>query len=237
MEQMSSKLSSISFFCPAYNDAGNLPDLIPTVVRFLGAHAEKFEIVIIDDGAKDRTGAVADELALTFPQVRVIHHEKNKGYTATLKEGFEGGIYDYVMYTDGDNQYNIFDLEPYIYLLQTHDVLSGYAIKKAVSPFRKFQSWVHNTLINILFFACYKDINCALKIFKKTVLDNIEIKSNPYGAFVDAELILKAKKLGYKIAQFPVVHYERKTGIASGSKPEVILNTIKDMVKLRLGLL
>ncbi len=76
MEQRSSKLSSISFFCPAYNDAGNLPDLIPTVVEFLECYAEKFEIVIIDDGAKDRTGAVADELALRFPQVRVIHHEK-----------------------------------------------------------------------------------------------------------------------------------------------------------------
>ncbi len=241
MNTTSQKLSSISFFCPAYNDAGNLPDLIPVVSDFLQKHAEVYEIVIIDDGAKDGTGRVADEMAVKFPHVRVVHHEKNKGYTATLKEGFETAQHDYVMYTDGDNQYNIFDLEPYLHLLlssdENVDVLAGYATKKAVSGFRKFQSGVHNTLINILFLSHFRDINCALKIFKKPVLEHIQIKSNPYGAFIDAELMLKAKKLGYKIRQFPVVHYERKTGIASGSKPKVVLNTIKDMIQLRFGLL
>ncbi len=228
-------LSSVSFFCPAYNDEGNLPDLIPNVFRFLTENSEKFEIVIIDDAAKDRTGAVADELARKFPNIRVIHHSENKGYTATLKEGFEMGKFDYVMYTDGDNQYDVNDAGPYLHLLEDNDVIAGYAVKKAVSPFRKLQSWVHNTLINILFFNRFKDINCSMKIFKKPVLDKIEIKSDPFGAFIDAELILKAKKLGFRIAQFPVIHYERKTGIASGSKPKLVLKTIKDMIKLRFG--
>lgn len=231
------KLSSVSFFCPAYNDAGNLPELIPTVSEFLNKHAEKYEIVIIEDGSPDKTGEVADDLAKKIPNVRVVHHIKNKGYSATLKEGFETGKYDYVMYTDGDNQYNIYDLESNLHLLDTNDVLAGYAIKKAVSNFRKFQSWVHNTLINIIFLSHYRDINCALKIFKKPILDKITINSNPYGAFIDAELILKSRKLGAKIAQFPVVHYERKSGIASGSKPKVVWNTFKDMIKLRFNLI
>lgn len=235
--QESFKLSSVSFFCPAYNDASNLPDLIPNVFNFLSEHSEKFEIVIIDDGAKDGTGKVADQMAQKFPNVKVIHHENNRGYSATLKEGFENGKYDYVMYTDGDSQYDVKEFEPYLYLLKTNDVLAGYATKKAVSTFRKFQSWVHNTLINILFFVHFKDINCSMKIFKKPVLDKIKINCNPFGAFIDAELILKAKKLGIGIAQFPVTHYERKSGVASGSKSKVILNTIKDMVKLRLNLL
>lgn len=231
------KLSNISFFCPAYNDEGNLPDLIPNVFEFLSEHSEKFEIIIIDDGGPDKTGKVADTLAQRFPYTRVIHHTKNKGYNATLKEGFETGRYDYVMYTDGDNQYDVKEFEPYLYLLETNDVLAGYATKKAVSNFRKFQSWAHNTLINILFLVHFEDINCAMKIFKKPVLDKIKINSGPRGAFIDAELILKAKKFGYKIAQFPVTHYERKSGIASGSKSKLILNTIKDMIKLRLNLL
>ena len=237
MESPVFKLSSVSFFCPAYNDAGNLPDLIPTVVEFLQKNSQKFEIVIIDDGAKDGTGRVADEMAQKYPGVRVIHHPKNKGYNATLKEGFENAKYDYVMYTDGDNQYDVREFEPYLYLLKTNDVLAGFAIKKAVSNFRKFQSFVHNTLINILFLSNFKDINCAMKIFKKPVLDKIKINCDPFGAFIDAELILKAKKLGFKIAQFPVTHFERKSGIASGSKPKVIWNTFKDMIKLRLNLL
>lgn len=231
------KLSSVSFFCPAYNDEGNLPDLIPVVHDFLSRNSLKFEIIIIHDGGKDRTGEVADDMALKFPNTRVIHHEKNKGYNATLKEGFETGKYDYIMYTDGDNQYDVKEFEPYLSLLEDNDVLAGFATIKAVSPFRKFQSFVHNTLINILFLTYFKDINCAMKIFKKPVIDKIKINCNPYGAFIDAELILKAKKLGYKIAQFPVTHYERKTGIASGSKPIVVWNTFVDMIKLRLGML
>jgi glycosyltransferase involved in cell wall biosynthesis len=228
---------SVSFFCPAYNDAGNLPELIPVVHKFLKENSNEFEIIIIHDGGKDRTGEVADELALKFPNIRVIHHEKNKGYTATLKEGFEIGKYEYVMYTDGDNQYDINEFKPYLYLLNNNDIIAGYAITKAVSPFRKLQSLIHNTLINILFIVYFKDINCAMKVFKKSVLEKIKINSSPRGAFIDAELILKANSLGFKIAQFPVTHYERKTGIASGSKPQVIWETFKDMIKLRLNLI
>jgi glycosyltransferase involved in cell wall biosynthesis len=231
------KLSSVSFFCPAYNDAGNLPDLIPNVHKFLTEHTEKFEIIIIHDGGEDHTGEVADEMALKFSNTRVIHHAQNKGYTATLKEGFEVGQYAYIMYTDGDNQYDVFDFEPALYLLQSNDIISGYAIKKAVSPYRKLQSGIHNFIINILFGVSFKDINCSMKIIKKEVLSRITINSSPFGAFVDSELLLKAKKLGYKIAQFPVVHYERKSGIASGTKPALILYTIKDMLRLRFNLL
>lgn len=234
------KLSSVSFFCPAYNDVGNLPELIPVAHDFLRKNSDRFEIVIIDDGAKDGTGRVADELAQKFTNIKVIHHEKNKGYNATLKEGFENGAegqYEYVMYTDGDNQYDVYEFGPYLHLLQDNDVIAGYATKKAVSTFRKFQSLVYNILINILFWSNFRDVNCAMKIFKKSILQRIQISSSSYGAFIDAELILKAKKLGFKIAQFPVTHYERKTGIASGSKPKVIFQTIIDMLKLRFGLL
>ena len=230
-------LSSVSFFCPAYNDAGNLPDLIPVVYDFLKRHAGQFEIIIIHDGGRDKTGEVADELATKFPNTRVIHHKKNMGYTATLKEGFEIGQYDYIMYTDGDNQYDVQDFQPYLSLLEHADVITGYAIQKAVSPYRKFQSLFHNTFINVLFRTSYKDINCSMKIFKKDVLSHVHIHSHPYGAFVDAELIIKAQRLGYHIEQFPVTHYERKNGVASGTKPKLIFYTIRDMIKLYFNLL
>lgn len=230
-------LSSVSFFCPAYNDAGNLPTLIPQVHQFLTDHSEKFEIIIIDDGGPDATGMVADDLARQFSGVRVIHHERNQGYTATLREGFTVSAYEYVMYTDGDNQYDITDFKPYLHLLTDHEVIAGYAIKKAVSPFRRLQSWIYNSLIAVLFGRYFKDVNCSMKVFRKSALAAIEIKSDPFGAFIDAELMLKASQRGFRIAQFPVVHYERKTGIASGSKPRVVFNTFKDMIRLRFGLL
>ena len=226
-------LPAISFFCPAYNDEENLPDLIPAVHKFLVGIADKFEIIIVEDGSPDKTGEVADKLASSFSNIRVIHHPRNLGYGATLKDGFANARYDYIMYTDGDYQYDVNDFRPFLKLLPEADVLSGYAVKKAVNFKRKAQSAIFNFLVNILFLVNFKDVNCSMKIYKREVLSAIFMKSN--SAFLDAEMLVKAKNKGFKIAQFPVIHYERRSGIASGSKFSLIASTIKDMVKFRLG--
>ena len=228
-------LSEISFFCPAYNDEKNLPDLIPTVHKFLVGIADKFEIIIVEDGSPDRTGEVADKLASDFSNVRVIHHSRNLGYGATLKDGFANARYDYIMYTDGDFQYDVNDFKPFLKLLPEADVLSGYAVKKAVNFQRKVQSGIFNFLVNILFLVNFKDVNCSMKIYKREVLKAIDIKSG--SAFIDAEMLIGAKSKGFKVVQFPVTHYERRSGIASGSKLNVIVATIKDMIRFRLGIL
>jgi glycosyltransferase involved in cell wall biosynthesis len=232
---MEHKLSSVSFFCPAYHDENNLPILVAKVHAFLSKIALQFEIIIVEDGSPDKTGEVADSLAKTFSNVRVIHHEKNKGYGTTLRDGYRGAQYDYVMYTDGDNQYDIEEFEPYLFLLDTCDVISGFVKEKAVSPRRKFQSFVYNTLIMILFFVRIQDVDCSMKIFKKKVLDIIDIQST--SAFIDAEMLIRTKRAGFKVGQFPVTHFERSSGLASGSKMSVIVPTIRDMLKFRFGLL
>jgi glycosyltransferase involved in cell wall biosynthesis len=227
------KLSSVSFFCPAYNDADNLPILIPHVNNFLSDIAEIYEILIIEDGSPDKTGAVADQLAQAYQKIRVIHHLKNQGYGATLRDGFMNAKYDFIIYTDGDNQYDIYDLKPYLPMLAESDVLAGYAKEKAVSRLRKIQSFIFNLLVTILFFVNFKDIDCALKVFKKEVLKSMRIQST--SSFIDAEMLIKAKQAGYKISQFPVHHFPRKHGIASGAKVHVITATISEMLMFRLG--
>src|SRR3989344_2058846 len=229
------KLSSVSFFCPAYNDEKNLPRLIPGVVDFLQKITDKFEIIIIEDGSPDGTGRVADELAQQLPNIRVIHHSTNLGYGATIRDGFRYAKYDFVMYTGGDVQYDITEFEPYLILLQANDILSGYAITKAVSFMRMVQSLAYNTLIFILFDVWYKDANCSMKIYSRKVLENIEIKST--SAFIDAEMLIRARRAGFKIAQFPVHHLPRMAGIASGSNFGVVAGTIRDMILFRLGFL
>jgi glycosyltransferase involved in cell wall biosynthesis len=231
------KLSSVSFFCPAYNDEGNLPELIPAVHTFLSKHAEKFEILIIEDGSPDKTEAVADALAKQYSCVRVVHHAKNQGYTATLREGFQSGVYDYVLYTDGDNQYDIADFEPYLELIEKNDIVAGFARAKAVSRLREVQSFVFNALISLLFLTRFRDINCSMKLIRREVLAKIPLRSSPQGAFIDAELMIRASRAGFRIAQFPVVHYARKSGVASGSKPNLVWETFKDAFKLCFGLL
>lgn len=262
-------LPEISFFCPAYHDEDNLPRLISHVHKFLSEISGKFEIIIVEDGSPDRTGEVADSLAGQYPEVRVIHHPKNMGYGAALRDGFLNARYAYVMYTDGDFQYDVTEFRPHLHLFESTDVLSGYASKKVITFRRKLQSQVYNWLIAVLFFvwtspvpsykvdytgrtyqiptpSCnllwrilgrcgIKDIDCAMKIYKRKVLDSMEIKST--SAFIDAEMLIKASKKGFKIAQFQVTQYTRKSGPEGGSKWPVILATIKDMVKYRLGLL
>ena len=227
------KLSSVSFFCPAYHDERNLPVLIPRVSQFLSEVADTFEIIIVEDGSPDKTGEVADALAKKYLNVRVIHHAKNMGYGVALRDGYAAAKYDYVMYTDGDNQYDVREFLPYLTLLETADVLSGYATKKSVSFRRNVQSEAWNLLIYFLFFIRCRDINCAMKIYKRRVLENISIKSS--SCFIDAEMIIKAKKVGFKVAQFPVTHLPRTEGLASGSKMSVIVPTIIEMLKYRFG--
>lgn len=228
-------LPEISFFCPAYHDEENLPKLIPVAFDFLKRISDKFEIIIIEDGSPDRTGEVAEELAKQFPYIRVIHHHQNMGYGATLRDGFLNARYEYVMYTDGDNQYDVREFEPFLHLLKSCDVLSGYAVKKAVTLRRKLQSVFYNWLNQLFFWTNLKDINCSMKIYKRKVLDPTSIKST--SAFIDAEMLIKAKRAGFKVAQFPITHYKRDKGLASGSKPSVVGGTIKDMIRFRLGLL
>jgi glycosyltransferase involved in cell wall biosynthesis len=234
-EKSQQKLSSVSFFCPAYHDEKNLPTLVPHVLEFLKEITDTFEIIIVEDGSPDKTGEVADALAKQFANVRVIHHAKNMGYGAALHDGYLAAKYDYVMYTDGDNQYDVREFIPYLHLLEEADVLSGYVTKKAVSFRRKVQSEVWNWLVRILFFIWIRDIDCAMKIYKRKVLDKISIKSS--SCFIDAEMVIKAKKAGFTVAQFPVTHFPRTEGLASGSKMSVIVPTVVEMLKYRFGLL
>lgn len=228
-------LSSVSFFCPAYHDQDNLPKLIPKVDSLLKKITNKYEIIIVDDGSPDKTGEVADSLAKKYKNIRVIHHPKNLGYGAALKTGFENSKYDYIIYTDGDNQYDVDEFKEGLQLLDSSDIISGYAKQKAVTTKRKFQSIIFNSLIAILFFVYIKDINCSMKIYKRKVIDSIKIKS--FSAFIDAEMLIKAKRKKFIIAQFPVTHYPRVSGLEGGSKLKVILPTIIDLFKFRFGLL
>ena len=118
MTETGTKLSSVSFFCPAYHDEKNLPVLIPRVHAFLSEIANEFEILIIEDGSPDKTGEVADGFAVQYKEVRVIHHPKNLGYGATIRDGFLHSHFEYVMYTDGDNQYDVREFAAALLLLQ-----------------------------------------------------------------------------------------------------------------------
>jgi len=220
---------SISFFCPAYNDEENVGKVVKSAVEVLGKIAAKYEIIIVEDHSPDRTAEVADALAKKYNGVRVIHNTKNLGYGGALRKGFLNSKYDLIIYTDGDGQFNAADMAQMVPLLEKADVVSAYRLNRADPLFRIIQTTIFNALVRVVFGLKIRDINCALKLYRKKVVDSMKIEST--STFISSEMLLKAKKKGFRIRQIGVKHYPRLHGAASGAKPQVVLTTILDLIK------
>ncbi|MBK9331768.1 MAG: glycosyltransferase family 2 protein [Ignavibacteria bacterium] len=223
---------SLSVFFPAYYDEKNIGKVVDAAVRVLEEMKLKdYEIIIIEDGSPDKTDEVADALALKYDKVTVIHHEKNMGYGATLKDGFLSAKLDYVFYTDGDNQFDLEELKKFVALLPFSDIVVGYRKHKQYSLYRKFTSLCYNYLLKLVFDIHYWDIDCAFKLFKTDLFKKIKIDS--VDAFIDAEIMLKANLLDYSVTEVGVMHLPRVDGISTGARPSVIVRTIKEVFTYR----
>jgi glycosyltransferase involved in cell wall biosynthesis len=222
----------LSVFFPAYYDEGNIGKVVESAVKVLEELKLKdYEVVVIEDGSPDKTGEVADAMAARYEKVRVIHHEKNMGYGATLKDGFTSAKLDYVFYTDGDNQFDLNELKRFVALVPFADMIVGYRKKKQYSLYRKFTSLSYNYLLKLIFGLDYWDIDCAFKLFRRDLFDKITI--NSVDAFIDAEIMLKAKLLGYTSIEMGVTHLPRVDGVSTGARPSVILRTIREVFEYR----
>lgn len=223
------KKYKISFFCPAYNDEENLPILIPKINTLLNKTCSNYEIVIIDDCSPDNTGKVADELSSKFPNVKVIHHKQNKGYGGALLSGFKyANKYPLIFFTDGDNQYDVNVLLKMLPFTEKYDVITGFRGFRNLSLIRKIQSIVYNRLVLFLFKLNVKDINCALRLFKRDAIKNIKLNSK--SAFLPAQILIELAKHNNTIKEIEVKHYPRIHGKASGGKPSVVLSTFYDLI-------
>jgi glycosyltransferase involved in cell wall biosynthesis len=223
---------SLSVFFPAYYDEMNIAKVVNKAVEVLESlRLKDYEVIIIEDGSPDKTGEVADKLAEQHAKVRVIHHKINMGYGATLKDGFNSAKFEYVFYSDGDNQFNLDELKKFMILIPFSDIVVGYRKQKEYSFYRKFTSLCYNYLLKALFDIRFWDIDCAFKLFKADLFKKISIESND--AFIDAEIMIKAKLLGYTSTEIGVEHYPRVDGISTGARPSVIFKTLKEIYGFR----
>lgn len=220
---------SVSFFCPAYNDEGNIRNTVLKVMETLDRLAGDYDITIVEDGSPDDTARVADELAAEFPRVGVIHNPRNLGYGGALKTGFNAARqFEVVAYTDGDGQYDFSEFEELLRAWDGESVVSAYRINRADSLSRVIQTRTFGLFLRLLFGLRVKDVNCSMKLFPRKALDEIELESD--SAFIDAEILIKLSRRGYRIVQVGVHHLPRLHGAASGAKPRVVLSTISDML-------
>jgi glycosyltransferase involved in cell wall biosynthesis len=225
---------SIYFFCPAYNDEGNIEKVVSGAAKVLEETSGDYLIAIVEDGSPDKTGEIADRLTKEYSKLKVIHHPVNMGYGKALQTGFENPErenYDLIVYTDGDGQFDITELKKVLPLIENNDVVIGYRISRAEGWRRKFQSWVYNFLTRMISGLKFRDFNCSFKIFRREVLEHIDIEFP--SVFIDAELVIKAALAGYKIAETGVTHYSRATGEGSGAKWSLISDTMKSMLEFR----
>jgi glycosyltransferase involved in cell wall biosynthesis len=223
---------TLSVFFPAYYDEKNIEKVVESVLKVLEElKLRDYEVIVIEDGSPDKTGEVADMLAEKHSKVRVIHHEKNMGYGATLKDGFLNAKMEYVFYSDGDNQFDMNELKKFVAMIPYSDMVIGYRKKKQYSTYRKITSLAYNFILRFLFEIDYVDVDCAFKVIKTDLFKKIRIDS--VDAFIDAEILLKAKLLGYTTTEIGVKHLPRVDGISTGARPSVILRTIKEIREYR----
>ncbi len=221
---------NISAFFPAHNEEANIEALTRKTTQVLSEICEDYEIIIVNDGSKDRTKEIADALSNENPKIRVINHEINRGYGGAVKSGLFGAKLEWVFFTDGDGQFDVNEIKILAKYINEADLIVGYRIKRADSFMRKLNAFAWGTLVRILFHLKVRDIDCAFKLFKKEIIE--KTKPEAEGAMISTEFLAKANKLGYKIKEVGVSHYPRKAGTSSGANIKVILRAFVELFKL-----
>lgn len=233
--QPASQFASLSVFFPCWNEQGALEPLTQKALHVLDALGIDYEIIIINDGSTDQTGMIADRLAAEHSRIRVVHHPVNRGYGAALTSGFRAAIKDLVFYTDGDGQFDLNELPPLLGFMDRFDIVSCYRINRQEGLLRKFNAFCWCRLVGFLFDLPLRDIDCAFKLYRRSLFDGMEILST--GALIDTEILARAKRKGCAITQVGVHHYPRIAGKATGANPKVIVRAFKELFKLRRHIL
>jgi glycosyltransferase involved in cell wall biosynthesis len=189
-----------------------------------------FEVIIVNDGSSDSTAQIADEISSQDSRVKVVHHPANLGYGAALQSGFKAATKELVFYTDGDGQFDINEMPPLLPLIKQCDIVSCYRLNRQDSAIRKINAWCWTRFVCLLFGMKIRDIDCAFKLYKREIFDNIRLSSA--GALIDAEILARAIRRGYTVTQRGVHHYPRAAGAQTGANLRVILRAFKELFKL-----
>jgi glycosyltransferase involved in cell wall biosynthesis len=225
---------SISAVLPAFNEEQVIAASVAAMVKTFEAIGADYEVIVVNDGSRDRTAEILTRLGQENPCVRMVSHERNQGYGAAVWTGFISATKDLVFLTDGDKQFDVDELSLLLPMMDGADMVIGYRHKRADPPLRLLNAWGWKLLVNGLFGYTARDIDCAFKLFRRRILDRVDVHSR--GATFSAEFLIKARRLGYVIRERAVSHYPRPAGQATGAKPAVILRAFRELWHLRLTL-
>jgi glycosyltransferase involved in cell wall biosynthesis len=220
---------SISLFFPAYNEEGAIAESVAQAEAVLKQLTHTYEIIVVNDGSRDATGAIADALAAKNARVRVVHHATNKGYGGALMSGLQAAQYDYIFFTDADLQFDLRELKLLLAHVPNYDVVLGYRAKRQDPFFRMANAYGWHVLNRTVFGLKVHDIDCAFKLIKRDRVKDIAITSQ--GAMVSAELLILLQRQGVTFKEVPVSHHPRRSGSATGAKPAVIARAFGELIQ------
>jgi glycosyltransferase involved in cell wall biosynthesis len=221
---------SISVFFPCYNEQGNIAGVVEKALAELENLNADYEVIIVDDGSGDSTGTIADELAGGNNRVKVVHHLTNLGYGAALQSGFKASTKELVFYTDGDGQFDIKEMPGLLDLMEQCDIVSCYRLNRQDNLMRRINAWCWTKLVCLLFGMKIRDIDCAFKLYKREIFDTFQLVST--GALIDAEILARSVRKGYRVVQQGVHHYPRTAGAQTGANFRVILRAFTELFRL-----
>ncbi len=218
----------VSFVYPIYNEIENLPRLLPETRRIAEGLVSGMEIVLVDDGSTDGSGEQIDRLAARHPEVRALHHGRNRGLGAAIRTGLVNAAKDLVLYMDSDFPVSAEEARAALGLLADDvDLVIGYRLGRAEGPRREVMSWTYNRLIRGAFGLRVRDVNFAFKLIRRPLLEQMHLRSE--GSFIDAELLLEAARLGARVREVGLHYHTRVAGLSKAASSKVVLRILREM--------
>jgi glycosyltransferase involved in cell wall biosynthesis len=225
-------MPGLSVFFPAYNDAGTIASLVITSVKVAATLTDDFEVIVINDASSDDTAKILDELARIYPdQVRVVHHETNRGYGGALRTGFATASKELVFYTDGDGQYDPAEVM-LLWNRMSADVdwVNGWKISRSDPLHRIIIGRVYHHMVKLLFSLKVRDVDCDFRLMRRRIFDVVRLEKN--SGVICLEMMKKFQDAGFRVAEHPVHHYHRAHGRSQFFNFPRIYQTVIDVMKL-----
>jgi glycosyltransferase involved in cell wall biosynthesis len=228
-------VKGLSVFFPAYNDSGTIASLVITALHSARKLTPDFEVIVVNDGSADKTAEILDELASTYPEVRVVHHERNRGYGGALRTGFATATRELVFYTDGDAQYDPAEMELlWRRLDDSVDVVNGYKISRSDPMHRIVIGRLYHHTVKRLFGLAVRDVDCDFRLMRRAVFDKVRLEKD--SGVICLEMMKKITDAGFRIAEVPVHHYHRAYGKSQFFNFRRLFRTGVDVMKLWVAL-
>jgi glycosyltransferase involved in cell wall biosynthesis len=226
------KFPSLSVFFPAYNDALSLPELLRKTFATLEAHVAEYEVIVVDDGSRDATGEVLEQLCRQYsPWLRVVTHAHNRGYGGALRSGFAAAQKEFVFYTDGDGQYDVAELPRLLALVgPATGLVNGYKLERHDPRHRVWIGAIYNFCARFLFRIRIRDIDCDYRLIRRALLDKIRLTST--SGTICVELVRKLELSGCQVVEIGVHHYPRLHGRSQFFRFRSLAVTLLQLLRL-----